>query len=311
MIAEQARDLFDRQQWQELGELLQAMPRAELRAAPQLSFWLADTWRRLGRHADALDLLNNIAPSIKRSGIARLPLFCLNLLGMIRFESGEIAGAETAWRQLLAEASRDHDEEFVARANNNLGIIYTLHGRPVEAVTCYERAIAAYRLLGLQRHIAQSHQNLGITYRTLNQYNQADEHFESAIRYARATASEDEIARAEQERALLIYLARKDARMAKATVTRALSRFSSLRDPIGQADSLRVLAMIELGEGERDESRTHAEQALAAAQTAHHALLEAEVLEVLGLKERADEKFASVGASAWGRHFRDVVQQIS
>ena len=311
MTTERARKLFDEHRWKELAELLESLPREELRANPQLGFWLADAWRRLGRHTESLELLNDITPAIKRSGIPRLPLFRHNLLGVIRFETGRIDGAEEAWRELLAEASKSGDDEFVARANNNLGIIYTLHVRPVEAVTCYERAIAAYRQLGLTRHIAQSHQNLAITYRELDRYNEADEHFEAAIRYAREDKSEDEVARAEQERALLIYLARRDGRMAKATVKRALGRFSSLSDPIGHADSLRVLAMIELGEGEQQESRTHAEEALAAAQHASHTLLEAEVLEVLSRRAEAEEKFAAVGALEWGKRFREVVQRIS
>lgn len=311
MIAERARQLFDAHQWKELAELLASVPAEELRATPQLGYWLADAWRRLGRHRDALDLLRDITPAIKRSGMPRLSLFGLNLLGMIRFETGAIADAEAAWRELLDEASRSADDEFVARANNNLGIIYTLHVRPEEAVACYERAIAAYRLLGLSRHIAQSHQNLAITYRGLDRYDDADEHFETAIRYASEDKSEDEVARAEQERALLFYLARRDGRMAKATVKRALGRFHSLSDPIGQADSLRVLAMIELGEGEQHESREHAEAALQAARAARHTLLEAEILEVLRRPAEADEKFAALGAAEWGRHFRSLVTQIA
>lgn len=309
-MLERARKLFDQHRWKELAELLEPASQEELRANPQLGYWLADSRRRLGRHADALDLLNDVTPAIKRSGIPRLPLFRLNLLGMIRFETGKVPGAEEAWRELLDEASKAKDEEFVARANNNLGIICTLHVRSQEAVACYERAIAAYRQLGLSRHIAQSHQNLAITYRELDRYDDADRHFESAIRYALEDKSEDEVARAEQERALLIYLARRDARMAKATVQRALGRFSALSDPIGHADSLRVLAMIELAEGEKTESQEHAQSALQAAQEAHHTLLEAEILEVLDRRPQAEEKFAAVGAAQWGRQFRNVIQKM-
>lgn len=310
MILDHARELFERHEWRALVDLLEPRPREELVASAQLSYWLADAWRRVGRHPEALALLEEITPAIKRSGLPRLTLFRLNLLGMIRFETGQVQQAEEAWKELLAQASAARDEEFIARANNNLGIICTLHVRPKEAVTCYERAIAAYRMLGLPRQIAQSHQNLGITYREISHFDQADDHFETAIRYAAQDRSEDEIARAEQERALLIYLARRDARMAKATVHRALDRFGRLGDPLGHADSLRVLAMIELGEKEIDRAKEHAEEALTVAQTSNHTLLEAEVLEVLGEKERADRKFADIGASAWGQNFRAVVERL-
>jgi tetratricopeptide (TPR) repeat protein len=319
MIVERARDLFARHQWQELDALLRALSREALRAQPELGYWLADTWRRLGRQTEALDLLEDVTPSIKRSGVPRLSLSRSNLLGMLRFETGDIPAAEAAWRDLLAEASNERDEEHVARANNNLGIIYTLHGRPTEAIACYERAITSYRKLGLARHIAQSHQNLAITYRDMGHFQEADEHFLAAIRYATDAGSEDEIARAEQERSLLMYLAGRDAPMARATVGRALTRFASLGDPVGHADSLRVLAMVELGEGQRQTAIDHAQDALAAARSAHHALLEAEVMEVLAgagvareeMEALAEEKFGSVGAAEWGRRFRSVVRQLT
>jgi tetratricopeptide (TPR) repeat protein len=318
MTLERARDLYARHQWQELKALLEVLSREELRADPQLGYWLADALRRLGRQKEALDLLEDIAPAIKRSGIPRLSLSRLNLLGMLLFETGDIPGAEAAWRDLLSEASSENDDDHIARANNNLGIIYTLHARTTEAIAAYERAITSYRQLGLTRQIAQSHQNLGITYRDLRHYDEADRHFLSAIRYATDAGSEDEIARAEQERSLLIYIARKDARMARATIARAVSRFATLGDPVGHADSLRVLAMVELGEGEKQKAIGYAEQALATARDAHHALLEAEVMEVLAaagvaadqMRAGAEEKFTSVGASEWGRRFRSVIEEL-
>src|SRR5687767_1273381 len=117
MIVERARDLFARHQWHELDALLRALSREELRAQPELGYWLADTWRRLGRQTDALELLDDVTPAIKRSGVPRLSLSRLNLLGMLRFETGDIPAAEAAWRDLLAEASNERDEEHVARAN--------------------------------------------------------------------------------------------------------------------------------------------------------------------------------------------------
>lgn len=313
-----ARELFERHQWQELAALLEALPEAELRADPQAGLWLADAWRRFGRHDESLALIEAITPTTKRAALPRLPLFRLNLVGMIRFETGDIRGAEEAWRELVALASRERDEEFVARANNNLGIICTLHGRPAEAVACYERAITSYRKLGLSRHIAQSHQNLGITYRDLQHFDEADEHFRAAIRYATDEGSVDEVARAEQERSLLIYLSQRDAPLARVTVQRALGRFRSLSDPLGEADSTRVLAMIELGEGHKQHALELADRALASARKAGHLLLEAEILEVLAgagrapatTRAEAQEKFAAAGAPEWGRRFGELVQRL-
>ena len=140
---EQARRLYEQRAYAELEQLLGGYDQAELLRAPQLGFWLADARRRLGQTQAALELTRALRTSARRAGIPRLELDLLNLEGMLRFETGDVDGAERTWRELLAQASREQQAEFVARANNNLGIIYTVQVRPLEAISCYERAIAA------------------------------------------------------------------------------------------------------------------------------------------------------------------------
>jgi tetratricopeptide (TPR) repeat protein len=324
-LSELARPLYEQRAYQELADLLEPVPVEDLRAYPQFGFWLADAWRRLGKTKAALELTQSIAAAARMSCIERLEYDRLNLEGMLRFETGDIAGAEQVWSDLLARASTSDSTEFIARANNNLGIICTLQVRPFEAVTCYQRAVTAYRLLGLRRGIAQSHQNLAITYRELGHMDEADEHFQTAQRYAQEDGSMDEMARAENERALLIYLARRDAPLARATAQRALRRFAALNDPREFGDTLRVLAMIELGAGDLLAARAHAEHALEHARATGHRLLEAEVIEVIAgvdsiagnedaareAHSHAEEIFLSVNAPAWGASFRTRVQALS
>ena len=321
----QARALYDGRAYQELADLLGPLPPEALQESPQLGFWLADSWRRTGKTHAALELTEAIAGPARRSGIDRLEADRLNLEGMLRFETGDITGAEESWKELLAQASTVGSTEFIARASNNLGIICTLQVRPLEAVGCYQRAIAAYRLIGLRRGIAQSYQNLAITYRELGQMDEADGHFQTAQRYALEDGSMDELARAENERALLIYIARGDAPLARATAKRALRRFAALNDPREFGDTLRVLAMIDLGDGDLQSARTHAERALEHARSTGHRLLEAEALEVLaGLQSRAGDVedaeegrsvaaqiFREYNAPAWGEAFRARIKQLA
>jgi tetratricopeptide (TPR) repeat protein len=321
---EQARRLYEQRAYAELVDLLGALDLQELLRQPQLGFFLADAQRRLGHTQAALELAIALRGPARRAGIPRLELDLLNLEGMLRFETGSVAGAEQCWRELLNEASRHALEEFVARANNNLGIIYTVQARPVEAISCYERAIAAYRTLGMRRGIAQSCQNLAITYRELGRSDEADEHFVSALDYAKQDGSTDEMARAEQERALGIYLARRDARLARLTAQRALERFEQLKDPVGTGDTLRVLAMIELGEGNLDSAQQHVARALEKARATGHQFLEAEAQEVAAAiyQRRGDAAAADAARSvatslfqqlrveAWGNAFRERVAQL-
>src|SRR5690606_6128620 len=205
-----ARTLHEERDPAALAMLFDGVDRTSIVTSPSLSFCLADAWRRVGRGTDAIALLQDAEPAFARHGNDVLHRHRLNLEGMLRFDAGDVAAAESCWRSLLAAASEAHDDDFIARANNNLGVIYTLHGRWEEAIASYERAMVAYRSTGRRRGLAQAHQNLGITYRELDFAPKADHHFVQAIRYASADASEDEIARAEQERALLIYMSQRD-----------------------------------------------------------------------------------------------------
>ena len=323
-LSEQAGTLYSKRAYAEVAELLGSLEPVELRADQQLSFWLADAWRRLGRSRDALELVRGMVTGDSHSACTRLECDLLNLEGMLRYDTGDLSGAETCWSILHARATEAKDHEYVARANNGLGVIFTLQRRPLEAVTAYERAVAAYRVVGWQRGIAQTHLNLAITYRDLEHFGDALEHFECAIRYAQRDGSEDEIARAEQERALSIYLASGDVAEARAGVRGALLRFARLGDPVGFADGLRVLAMIALGEHELDDATAHAEHALDHARSAGNRLLEGEALEVLGgvaaaldnaaaveaARMQASLVFDELQAPLWGAGFREHIEEL-
>ena len=324
-LSDQAATLYANRRYAALVELLGSLKPAELRGDLQFTFWLADAWRRLGRSRDALELVRGMVSTDLHAISARLECDLLNLEGVVRFDTGDLGGAETCWSILHARATAGNDHEYVARANNNLGVIFTLLGRPLEAVTAYERAVSAYRAVGWQRGIAQTHINLAITYRDLKHFGDAAEHFESAIRYAERDGSEDEIARAQQERALLIYLVSGNVAEARAAVRTALSRFSRLGDPVGFADALRVFAMIALGERELDGATAHAEHALEGARKGGNRLLEGETLEVLGgvsavlgdataadaARLQASRVFYELGAPLWGKSFRGHVNELA
>jgi tetratricopeptide (TPR) repeat protein len=323
-LTARARTLYDQRQYAELAALLAPVRDELVEGAPYAAFYLADAYRRLGKQPAALELTLRVAAGSRRSGIPRLELDRLNLEGMLHFETGDIMGAEASWRELLVRAATESNDEFVARANNNLGIIYTVQARAAEAVICYQRALSAYHALGSTRGLAQSHQNLAITYRALEKFDDADEHFTRAVHFAQQSSSEDEVARAEQERALLIYLARRDASLARATVQRAISRFNALNDPTSVSDSVRVLALIELGEGNVYEAVIYSEGALEQARKVGHALLEAELMEVLAaaarksddeeraaeLEARASSAFEKLHAVGWGERVRALTSGL-
>lgn len=322
-LLEQARELYGTRRYAALVQLLSAQAAEELIEEPELGFLLADARHRVGELADALALLLRLGPVCARRGNDRLFRDRLNLEGVVLFKLGHPAEATQAWNRLLGASSRVGDSTFVARANNNLGVLHTLGGDREAALLSYQRAIAAYQKLGYLRGLAQAHHNLALIFRELGFWAESDRHFVQALEYARIDASTDEIARVNTERALLLCY-RGDRRLAAATARRALAMWERLEDPIGASDATRILGIIGLAGRELVEAREHAEQALALARRAHAELQEAETLELRAAialargeageaaadRQLAERLFARMGAEVFGARSRERLDEL-
>lgn len=316
-LLEQARALRVARDYPGLAALLGSVARQELLAEPELGFLLAESWRRAGERGRALELARELEPVCARRGNDRLFRDRSNLEGILMYELGDLAGAEHEWARLLDASSRAGDDEFVGRATQNLGIIYTLAGRREEALATHERAIVAHQRLGYLRGLAQAHNNLAITYRELGFLDEADQNFRQAFAFARADRSEDELGRIEQEWALLTAM-KGDAALAAVKAERALRRFRVLGEPASAGDALRVLGIIALWSGRLDIAGERLQEALRLACELHVRLLHAETLEALaalasaegrdreaaGLQAQGERIFLELGAREWGAQIR-------
>ncbi|HEU5210993.1 MAG TPA: tetratricopeptide repeat protein [Longimicrobiales bacterium] len=315
-----ARALNQARDYPALAELLESAEVDVHSADPELPLLLADVWRRLGRADASFALAGSLRGRLRHDGHDRLLRHQQNLVGMLLFERGEIDGAERTWLALLDDAHRADDSEWVARATQNLGVVYTLTDRAQEAMTCHTRAIAAYQRLGHRRGLAQAHQNLAIAYRDAGFVAQSEQHFREAAIHARTDGSQDELARVEQERALLILLSG-DVAHARSTARNALGTFNRLGDPNGAAEAWRVLGLADLAEADYDGARAALTQAL---EPGGNLLLRAEVHAALAELERqlgrhseaeasaaeAAHAFAELGASGWGEREHRRIRQI-
>lgn len=304
--------------------MLRDVREEELLGEPELAFLFADVSRRVGTGETSVRIVGLLGPVCRRRGNDRLNRKRSNLEGILHFDRGRYSEAEESWLRLLADANAAADEEFAARATNNLGILCTLGGRLEEALAHYGRAIASYQRLGYRRGLAQAHQNLAITYRELGYFTEAERHFREAGGWARLDGSADEQARAEQERALLHLLAG-DPKLALATALVARDRYQRLNDPGGQAEVKRILGLVALGEGDPAGARLHLEEAMTWAREHDSALLEAECMEALaavadrelegdsaaGMRATAAARFNALGAGPWGERVRARVREIA
>lgn len=322
-LLQEARDLNARGDYPSLRARLDSVPLSDLEAEPELAYLAAEVRRRTGETEEAAAWLERLVAVAGRRGNDRLNRRRLNLLGVLRFDRGQVAEAEEAWLELLDAATRAGDEEFVARACNNLGVVHTLNLQQEEALAAYARATAAYQRLGYRRGLAQSHHNLGISYREMGMLDKAQGHFHEAAAHARADGRGDEVARVEQERALL-HLLHGDPALARATASWARDRYRGLEDRVGVAEAERVLGLALLAEGDLAGAQQVLEEAGLLAREAGAALLEAEVLEALAgvaqgrgdraevrrLRQQATRRFKEMGAMPWGRRARLRVEAI-
>ncbi len=316
-LLQKARGLQASRDYPGLLELLSGVAAEALLEEPELGFLLAESLRRAGERERALKLARDLGPVCLRRGNDMLFRRRSNLEGILLFELGDIEGAEAEWGRLLDASSRAGDEEFIARANQNIGIIQTLTGQREAALASHERAIISYQRLGYMRGLAQAYNNLAISYREMGFPNEAGAAFRQALEFARADGSEDEVGRIEQEWALLEAM-RGDGRLARVTAERSLRRFRELGEPAGEGDALRVLGVVALWDGRLEEARQRLAEAATIARERHLRLLEAETLEArAALAEAARENdsaaalrcdaeriFAELHAVEWGRQIR-------
>jgi tetratricopeptide (TPR) repeat protein len=316
-LLRRARELHGAREYAALVEALASVEPDALLETPELGYLLADGLQRVGERERALPLVQALERPCARRGNDSLFRRRLNLEGVLLFGLGRTGDAEEAWTRLLGASADAGDTNFVARSNQNLGVIHTMRGDREAALASHARAIAAYRSLGYLRGLAQVHENQAITYREIDFWREADHHFLAAIEYAAADGSRDEVARARQERALLLCYQR-DGRLAEKTARLALHEWERLGDPVGQGDTRRILGLIALSAGRAAEAGEHAERAQGLARSARAPLLEAESLELRAvlarldgdeegassLRSDADARFASIGASSWGASVR-------
>lgn len=210
----------------------------------------------------------------------------LNLLGVIGFERGQLAEAESRLTEALSIAYRLEDSLIAARACNNLASVAHLRGRPEEAVGLYRGALLGYQRLGDRRGTAETYHNLGLTYRQLADYDEAEKAVTQAVRHAESVGEPALMALTSGGRAEL-RIDQGDTELALPELDRA-SRMAELAgDVIGVAELRRIRAVAALRERRFAEAVEEAEAGRGTAEEHDVALLEAECAALAALAYRA------------------------
>lgn len=301
------RSLVRLRDWPAVAELLRGVSLEGLLAEPELGFHYADACHRIGQAARAREIAEQLEPTVLRLGDRGLFLALVNVIGIAHFGSGDIESANARFAFLLEYAVAWHNEDFAARAANNLGIIANVRGRSEEALTYFERALASYTRVGNPRGLAQTHHNLGIAYRDLGYLTDAEAHIRQGLDLATTAVSEDVAALAEAEMANL-KLRGGDPPLARSIARRALERFERLGDPLGSAEARRVLALADEAAGHLDDAMHQLDRALAVGRAHDDPFLLAEVQRDRGriLAARGEKTLALEALRDAALHFEGI-----
>lgn len=314
----EARGAYEARRYDDAAALLEPASASLRLDVPEIGFILAASWRQLGRGGEALELTRRLEEPCVLRGSPRLARRRLNLEGMLHLEGGRTAEAETAWLRLLENATAAADAEYVAHACNNLGVVYTVQARGDEALTGYERALAAYHTLDERQGMAQANQNLGIALREKRRHADADERFRTARSLAAEVGDARLVGRIDAERALLL-LRRGDAELARATARRAVDEMPADRDPGGAGEAARAAGVIALAGGEAD-GRELVARGVQLARDVGNPLLEAECRLALAVLDpgaatdeldRARDGFRRIGAAGWGDQMERWLRELA
>jgi tetratricopeptide (TPR) repeat protein len=232
-------------------EYLGARGRSELQDSPTLALLYGIAQARLGRQDVGQQWLQLALDQARTRGEPAIERHALNARGALALVSGRIDEAAEYCTQALMAASRDGDHATTARASNNLGIISSMRGRHAEAIASWEIAAAAFHRAGLQSGVAECHHNLGNAYRGQGALDRALAEADHAIAAAEAAGDETLFAVTLRGRAE-IRVVRSEREPAQRDLDRVHEIRSRLPDPVGQAEDLRITALVLAADGQCD-----------------------------------------------------------
>lgn len=236
-----AQRYADAGRYAELLAYLEQRPKDELEESAMLTLLCGIAHSRLGRLEVGQQWAMVAQLRARALKDRMMEVRALNVCGAIALERGGIDEATYFFSRAQEEATDDNDMATVGRCANNLGIIATMQGDYKRAVIAYTRAITAYERAHFQRGIAESRHNVAVVYREQGELDCALEIANQAVRDAERIGDRQLVAQVIAGVAE-IHVARGESVLAKLQVKRALAVHREIKDPVREAEDLRILA---------------------------------------------------------------------
>jgi tetratricopeptide (TPR) repeat protein len=209
---------------------------------PGVALAVATAATRLGRLGDGESLADRALVTFRSRADDDGRMRCLNLLGAIAWERGDLPAAARHWQGALELARVDGDTLMVARASNNLASALHLDGRVVEARSLYREALLAYQRLADRRGAAETMHNLALIARQEGDLGGAEEAGAEAVRHAELVSDSLLLALMLTGHAET-RIGMGDFALAEPELERAEVLARTANDPLGVAEVSRVRAL--------------------------------------------------------------------
>jgi tetratricopeptide (TPR) repeat protein len=246
-IIARARELAAAGHHAAVVEYLAGCDRGQLEESPTLALLYGIAQARLGRHDQGLQWLELALAQARHQADAAIERHALSARGAFALVNGLLTEAADYCTQALMTASRDGDHATTGRASNNMGIISHLRGRHAEALSSFEIATAAFHRAGLPAGVAESQHNMANAYLEQGALDRALAEADVAVATAETAGDETLFAHNLRGRAE-IRAARREPEFARRELDRVREIRRRLPDPVGEAEDLRVAALILLAE---------------------------------------------------------------
>jgi tetratricopeptide (TPR) repeat protein len=260
--------------------LLEDLPYEVLLGEPEVGHYLALAYSQSDLQLKADDLLNALATACAARGNDRLLRRRLNLQAVSRMRHGDLATAESIFRDVQLAADVAGDTKFLATATMNLGVVADIRCDWDQAMTHYHYALILFQNQGDRASMAACYHNLGMLHRQRREFTEAEAYLDRAMENYRPTGTSEEKLATALERSLTIR-DQGDAIRARAIARHCLQQAREMRNHRLTAECLRAAGMIDAALGLFSDAEAHLLDALKMEVVEHDLILRGELFEEL------------------------------
>ena len=247
----------------------------ELPTATTILRWIAGSHFADANHAAAEDCVIAAIATAEAWGDDIAVGYAVNMLGMFRWQQGELDEAVVLYNDARERAVRTGDAKLAAITAQNLGVIANIRGDFTRALQFYQASLADYRVMGLVRDVCVALNNLGMVYTDTERWEEAELAYREAIELVRDLR--DLALRVQIEvNVVEMWVARRDFPRARAAADAAMELASQLGDAHVPGDAYRLLGVIERESGDLTSAESMLQRAAELASSRQDMLLLAE-----------------------------------